>query len=89
MVVRRALALRRQYGLDSCVPVIANLYGPEDNFDLGRIADYGPLGEIGIPLNLARRNGVTRGVALQRWIEELWRRRRDRRGLRKRDSYMR
>ena len=25
---------RRQYGLDSCVPVIANLYGPEDNFDL-------------------------------------------------------
>jgi GDP-L-fucose synthase len=27
-------AYRRQYGLDSCVPVIANLYGPEDNFDL-------------------------------------------------------
>ena len=25
---------RRQYGLDSCVPVIANLYGPGDNFDL-------------------------------------------------------
>jgi GDP-L-fucose synthase len=25
---------RRQYGLDSCAPVIANLYGPEDNFDL-------------------------------------------------------
>lgn len=25
---------RRQYGVDSCVPVIANLYGPEDNFDL-------------------------------------------------------
>jgi GDP-L-fucose synthase len=25
---------RRQYGFDSCVPVIANLYGPEDNFDL-------------------------------------------------------
>lgn len=25
---------RRQYGLDSCVPVIANLYGPDDNFDL-------------------------------------------------------
>jgi GDP-L-fucose synthase len=27
-------AYRRQYGLDSCVPVLANLYGPEDNFDL-------------------------------------------------------
>src|SRR5215210_4060479 len=25
---------RRQYGLDSCVPVVANLYGPNDNFDL-------------------------------------------------------
>src|SRR6266480_3390135 len=25
---------RRQYELDSCVPVIANLYGPGDNFDL-------------------------------------------------------
>jgi GDP-L-fucose synthase len=27
-------AYRRQHGLDSCVPVIANLYGPGDNFDL-------------------------------------------------------
>jgi GDP-L-fucose synthase len=27
-------AYRRQYGLDSCVPVLANLYGPGDNFDL-------------------------------------------------------
>jgi GDP-L-fucose synthase len=27
-------AYRRQYELDSCVPVIANLYGPNDNFDL-------------------------------------------------------
>jgi GDP-L-fucose synthase len=25
---------RRQYGLDSCSPVMANLYGPGDNFDL-------------------------------------------------------
>jgi GDP-L-fucose synthase len=24
---------RRQYGFDSCVPVLANLYGPGDNFD--------------------------------------------------------
>jgi GDP-L-fucose synthase len=25
---------RRQYGFDSCAPVVANLYGPNDNFDL-------------------------------------------------------
>ena len=25
---------RRQYGFDSCAPVIANLYGPGDNYDL-------------------------------------------------------
>jgi GDP-L-fucose synthase len=27
-------AYRRDYGLDSCAPVMANLYGPDDNFDL-------------------------------------------------------
>jgi GDP-L-fucose synthase len=27
-------AYRRQYGFDSVVPIVANLYGPEDNFDL-------------------------------------------------------
>ncbi len=27
-------AYRRQYGFDSCVPVIVNLYGPNDNFGL-------------------------------------------------------
>jgi len=27
-------AYRRQYGFDSCAPVIANLYGPDDNYDL-------------------------------------------------------
>jgi GDP-L-fucose synthase len=27
-------AYRRQYGLNSCVPVLTNLYGPGDNFDL-------------------------------------------------------
>src|SRR3954470_10204028 len=27
-------AYRRQYGFDSVVPIIANLYGPNDNFDL-------------------------------------------------------
>ena len=27
-------AYREQYGFDSCVPMVANLYGPRDNFDL-------------------------------------------------------
>jgi GDP-L-fucose synthase len=27
-------AYRRQYEVNSCVPVVANLYGPDDNFDL-------------------------------------------------------
>jgi GDP-L-fucose synthase len=27
-------AYRRQYGFDSSVPIVANLYGPRDNFDL-------------------------------------------------------
>jgi GDP-L-fucose synthase len=27
-------AYRRQHGLDSCAPVLANLYGPGDNYDL-------------------------------------------------------
>jgi GDP-L-fucose synthase len=27
-------AYRRQYGFNSCVPVVVNLYGPEDNYDL-------------------------------------------------------
>ncbi|MBU6337294.1 MAG: GDP-L-fucose synthase [Acidobacteria bacterium] len=27
-------AYRRQYGFDSAVPIVANLYGPRDNFDL-------------------------------------------------------
>ncbi len=34
MLIVLSDAYRRQYGLDSSVPVIANLYGPEDNFDL-------------------------------------------------------
>jgi GDP-L-fucose synthase len=34
MLIVLSDAYRRQYGLNSCVPVIANLYGPEDNFDL-------------------------------------------------------
>jgi GDP-L-fucose synthase len=27
-------AYRRQYGFDSCAPIVANLYGPSDNYDL-------------------------------------------------------
>jgi GDP-L-fucose synthase len=34
MLIVLSDAYRRQYELDSCVPVIANLYGPDDNFDL-------------------------------------------------------
>jgi GDP-L-fucose synthase len=34
MLIVLSDAYRRQYGVESCVPVIANLYGPEDNFDL-------------------------------------------------------
>jgi GDP-L-fucose synthase len=34
MLLVLADAYKRQYGFRSCVPVIANLYGPYDNFDL-------------------------------------------------------
>jgi GDP-L-fucose synthase len=34
MLIVLSDSYRRQYELDSCVPVIANLYGPDDNFDL-------------------------------------------------------
>lgn len=34
MLITLSDAYRRQYGFNSCVPVIANLYGPRDNFDL-------------------------------------------------------
>jgi GDP-L-fucose synthase len=34
MLIVLSDSYRRQYGFDSCVPVIANLYGPNDNFDL-------------------------------------------------------
>jgi GDP-L-fucose synthase len=34
MLIVLSDAYRRQYGLSSCVPVMANLYGPGDNFDL-------------------------------------------------------
>jgi GDP-L-fucose synthase len=34
MLITLSDAYRRQYGFDSTVPVVANLYGPDDNFDL-------------------------------------------------------
>jgi GDP-L-fucose synthase len=34
MLIVLSDAYRRQYGFDSCAPVLANLYGPGDNFDL-------------------------------------------------------
>lgn len=42
-----------------------------ETLDLDAIADYGPLGEIEIPVNLAEHHGMTRGVALLQWIEKL------------------
>jgi GDP-L-fucose synthase len=33
MLIVLSDAYRRQYGFNSCVPVVANLYGPHDNFD--------------------------------------------------------
>ena len=34
MLIVLSDAYRRQYGFNSCAPVLANLYGPGDNFDL-------------------------------------------------------
>jgi len=34
MLIVLSDSYRRQYGFDSCAPVMANLYGPHDNFDL-------------------------------------------------------
>src|SRR3954462_7568046 len=34
MLITLSDAYRRQYGFNSSVPVVANLYGPEDNFEL-------------------------------------------------------
>jgi GDP-L-fucose synthase len=34
MMLVMSEAYRTQYGFDSCVPIVANLYGPADNFDL-------------------------------------------------------
>ena len=42
-----------------------------DTVDFSKIADYGPLGQLDIPVNLVWRRGVTRGRALHAWIEQL------------------
>jgi NTE family protein len=42
-----------------------------DGFDFNEIADYGPLGEAGIPVNLLYDKGVTKGKALHAWIKKL------------------
>src|SRR3954449_2466187 len=34
MLIELSDAYRRQYGFDSCATIMANLYGPDDNFDL-------------------------------------------------------
>lgn len=34
MMLVLSAAYRSQYGFDSCAPILANLYGPDDNFDL-------------------------------------------------------
>jgi GDP-L-fucose synthase len=34
MLIVLSDSYRRQYGLDSCAPIMANLYGPGDNYDL-------------------------------------------------------
>ena len=42
-----------------------------DRFDFSRIADYGTLGPLEIPINLEFSHGVTHGKVLSAWIEEL------------------
>jgi len=39
--------------------------------DFNEIADYGPLGEVEIPVNLERYKGATKGKALHEWIRSL------------------
>lgn len=42
-----------------------------DDFDFGKIADYGPLGKLEIPANLELHHGATKGKVLDAWIEKL------------------
>ena len=52
-------AYRRQYGFDSCAPVLANLYGPDDNFDL---EDSHVIAAMIRKFVEARKNGATEVV---------------------------
>ena len=40
-------------------------------FDFSTIADYGPLGEAQIPINVERLKGATHGKVLSDWIKQL------------------
>jgi NTE family protein len=42
-----------------------------ETFDFSKIADYGPLGEAEIPINVEVRQGATHGKVLSEWIEQL------------------
>ena len=42
-----------------------------ETMDLDRIADFGPLGKVEMVENLIVHDGLTRGVALHKWLEEL------------------
>lgn len=42
-----------------------------DSFDFSKVDDYGPLGPLEIPVNLAFGRGVTHGKVLSAWIEQL------------------
>jgi NTE family protein len=42
-----------------------------EDFDFSKIADYGPLGEAEIPINVERLRGATHGKVLSEWIEQL------------------
>jgi len=48
-----------------------DLHDQLNRFDFSKIADYGALGELEIPMNLDRFHGVTQGKALHAWIESL------------------
>ena len=49
----------------------AGLRAQLEAFDFARLADYGALGKLEIPLNLIRFDGVTMGRRLSAWIEQL------------------
>jgi NTE family protein len=42
-----------------------------DGFDFSKIADYGVLGKLDIPVNLEAHRGATKGEALHAWIKRL------------------